>query len=108
MGRWAEVRVEATQEAAEAVSALLIELGAGGVVRDDSDADAPVFVAYWPDDSRLEERLARLRERLAALPEHGLDPGPARVDVGWVAEEDWAHGWKAYFRPRPVGVRFMI
>jgi len=108
MGRWAQVKVNIRREAVEAVTALFLDLGAGGVVLDDDDADAPFLVAYWPDDEQLHERLQRLRHGLAALPDHGLPEAEGDVQVDWVEEEDWAHGWKAHFRPRLVGARLLI
>lgn len=85
-----------------------MELGAGGVVLDQED-DATFFVrAYFPDDARLKDRLAQVQHKVEALPRHGLRTGPARVDVTWVNEEDWAHSWKAHFRPQPVGRSLLI
>lgn len=108
MGRWAQVKVKIRREAVEAVTALFLDLGAGGVVLDDDDADAPFLIAYWADDEQLQGRLRRLREGLAGLPAHGLPAEAGDVDVTWVEEEDWAHGWKAHFRPQPVGSRLLI
>lgn len=108
MRRWAECRVHTHPEAAEAISHLLTELGAGGVVLDQPD-DATLFVcAYFPDDQRLQERLEQVRQALEALPRFGLQAGPGRVQLRWVDEEDWAHSWKAHFRPQPVGRKLLI
>jgi len=106
--RWAEVAVTVHGEAAEAVTALLATLGAGGTVLRDEGPPAVTVVAYFPDDARLEERLAGLRAGVASLGAHGLPAEPARIVTRWVQEEDWAHGWKAYFHPFPVGRRFLI
>ena len=106
--RWAEVAVTVHGEAVEAVTAFLAALGAGGTVLRDEAPPAVTVVAYFPDDARLEERLERVREGVASLGAHGLPAEPARVVTGWVHEEDWAHGWKAYYHPLAVGRRFLI
>lgn len=108
MRRWAECTVHTHPEAGEAVSAWLIELGAGGVVWGGPDGATLFIRAYFPADERLDARLEQLRLKLAALPGFGLQAGLGRVDVRWVEEEDWAHAWKAHFHPQPIGKRLFI
>ena len=53
---------------------------------------------YFPRDGRLEERLARLKERIGAV--LGYLP---QFEFHEVREEDWAEAWKSYFKPERIG-----
>lgn len=101
---WIEVRVTATPECGEAVSHLLIDEGAGGVVEE----GPAVRTAYYPDQGDLEARLDRIRRSVAGLSQFGLDPGPAKVEWRRVAEQAWAHAWKEHFHPLKVGRRIVV
>ncbi len=131
---WAQVNVLTSVEAIEAVSNRLVELGAGGtvlqesengrIVAKDADLDAPVagdagagvrdslepvwVTAYFRHDERLPGRLAGLKDFLAALPLYGLAPGPGRIGVNFVSEEDWAEAWKAFYHIQKIGRHLVI
>lgn len=120
--RWARFSVSAPLSFVEAVSAVILETGCGGVeivdpgaVSSDPFADrgaaatpGPVAVAgYLPVDDRLEPTLADLRRRVDILCESGLEVGPEIV-VTTLADETWASAWKAYFKPVRVGERLVI
>ncbi len=129
---WAQVNVLTSVEAIEAVSNRLIELGAGGTVLQESEngrivasddeldqppgGTAPVrapldpawVTAYFPHDGRLPGRLVELKDFLAALPAFELAPGPGRIQVNFVSEEDWAEAWKAFYHTRKIGRRLVI
>lgn len=44
-------------------------------------------------------------DRLAAL---GLPVGSGQVELAEVADEDWAHSWKQYYKPVRISDRFVI
>ena len=66
------------------------------------DRTHSVLHLYLPPDENPAEAVAFLRERYAAA---GIDN---EVMTSSVKEEDWAYGWKAYFKPLPVGERLLI
>ncbi|MCL4514115.1 MAG: 50S ribosomal protein L11 methyltransferase [Firmicutes bacterium] len=129
---WAQVNVLTSVEAIEAVSNRLIELGAGGTVLEGSEngrivasddelnqppagtvpvrdpLDPAWVTAYFPHDGRLPGRLAELKDFLAALPAFELAPGPGRIQVNFVSEEDWAEAWKAFYHTQKIGRRLVI
>jgi ribosomal protein L11 methyltransferase len=125
--RWAAIRAACPPESEEPVAACFTEIDCGGVLIETADRRPPtagetgpastavggrssavVYVTgYLPVDDRLEDRLAALKERLAALRDAGLDPGDD-VTVRFVQDEDWAEAWKAYFRPIRVGRSLVI
>ena len=100
--KWSEISIHTTAEAIEAVSNLLYEMGANGVVIEDPevlhrDWDTPfgeiyqlspddfpdegVFVkAYLPADSESAGRcVGELKEQLAELTDYGLTSAKARL-----------------------------
>ncbi|MDR7318772.1 50S ribosomal protein L11 methyltransferase [Brevibacillus nitrificans] len=129
--KWSEISIHTTAEATEAVSSILYEMGANGVVIEDPEVlyrewDTPfgeiyqlspddfpaegVFVkAYLPvDSSELFDVVEELKEQLAQLTEYGLDIGKANIAVNDVHEDEWAHAWKKYYKPVHVTDRMTI
>lgn len=118
---WTEIRIDTAAEAVEAVSALLHEEGAEGVVIEDpevltrewatpfgemvalSPADFPEegvrIKGYLPLEEEVEAVLARIRIKLEDLREFGLDMGSCDMSAKAVDEDDWAHAWKQYYKP---------
>jgi ribosomal protein L11 methyltransferase len=126
--KWMEVKVTTSQEAKEAVADLLYQLGADGLVIEDSFpatlaedvedySDVPEesfpleevrVIAYLPIDESLPNKIDTLRLKVAALPDYGLDPGKGEVTLLEVEDSDWGTAWKAYYRPIAVGQRLLI
>jgi ribosomal protein L11 methyltransferase len=104
---WVELVVEAGEEASEALTNFLWELGAVGVV-EESIGDAPghlrAFFAAASDPDTLATRVNVYLEGLRAL---GLDAG-ARARVAPLADTDWNAAWREHFRPLPVGDRLLV
>ncbi|MFY0545111.1 50S ribosomal protein L11 methyltransferase [Brevibacillus sp. H7] len=128
---WSEISIHTTAEAVDAVSNILYEMGANGVVIEDPEVlhrnwDTPygeiyqlspddfptegVFVkAYLPADSAsLSSLLEELKEQLHVLTSYGLDVGKGTVAVNDVHEDEWAHAWKKYYKPVYVSERITI
>ncbi|MFS8513071.1 MAG: 50S ribosomal protein L11 methyltransferase [Planifilum fulgidum] len=127
---WLEIRVHTSSEAVEAVSSILMELGAGGTVIDDPEVftrswDSPfgeiveldredypeegvVVRGYFPESTPEGMLAGRIRDRLAKLPDWGLDPGPAEVSCRIVSEETWESAWKKYYKPVRVTEKLTV
>jgi ribosomal protein L11 methyltransferase len=128
---WTEICIHTTAEAVDAVSNILYDIGANGVVIEDPEVlhrewDTPfgeiyqlspddfpsegVFVkAYLPVDSAaLGSTLEQIRMRLAELETFGLDVGKGTISVNDVHEDEWAHAWKKYYKPVAVSERMTI
>lgn len=128
--KWSEIAVHTTNEAVEAVSNILHEAGASGVViedsrepdveredrfgelydlnRDDYPAEGVIVKAYLPATSFLMETVGELEKEITNLADYGLDTGKNTVTLTEVDEEDWATSWKAYYHPVKVSPRFTI
>lgn len=104
--RWAEISIETTSDAEDAVSNIMMETGCRGVA---IQGGAPVVVTcYLPVDDRLEKTLLEVRARLKALPGFGLEIGKGEVSVRYAADDDWSEAWKQFFHVVRVGKRIVI
>ncbi len=128
--KWSEISIHTTAEAVEAVSNILHEAGANGVVIEDPevlyrDWDTPfgeiyqlspddfptegVFVkAYLPVNSYLGETVEEIKGHLNELLLYGLDLGKGTVTITEVHEDEWATAWKKYYKPVAVSERITI
>ena len=68
----------------------------------EKDRTQAILHVYISPEENPAEAVSFLRERYEAA---GIS---YRVDCDTVREEDWANGWKAYFKPMPVGRRLLI
>lgn len=127
---WHELTVHTTEEAQEMVSNLLYEAGAGGVSIEESGTlnktrdtrygelydeplnDIPIGEAvikgYYAETASMDEVISEVAPRVEQLREFGIDPGKALISWKTVDEEEWAHAWKAYFKPLRVSERLTI
>jgi ribosomal protein L11 methyltransferase len=127
---WQEIEISLSHPAAEALAVFLAETEAVGAAMDDpaarrrlrqrggweasglteaDDADGEVRVRFYVAPERsAQELLAGSMNFLRKLAKAGVDTGSARATVRNVDEEDWAHAWKAFFKPVPVGERLWI
>ncbi|WP_029332902.1 MULTISPECIES: 50S ribosomal protein L11 methyltransferase [Exiguobacterium] len=122
--KWSEVCVHTTQEAVEAVSNILHEAGASGVVIEDVEdfemmshrednfgeiwdekkrdeyPDTGVLVkAYLAESSDLTDMIKGIERDIQMLTQFGLTIGSGTVTLTQVDEEDWAHSWKQFYKP---------
>ncbi len=66
------------------------------------DRETAVVHIYIPTEDNPDEALSFLSERLTAA------RIPFAVGRGTLSDEDWADGWKKYFKPTEVGRRLLI
>lgn len=128
--KWTEVSIHTTNEAVEAVSNILHEAGASGVVIEDSidfdkeradqfgeiyalkQEDFPmqgvIIKAYLPESSFIAETVEGIRLSIEALKDFNIDIGENTVTMAEVNEEDWATAWKQYYHPVKISNRFTV
>lgn len=127
--KWAEISIQTTHEATEAVAELFHNLGSSGVVIEDPelvntyrragkwdycdipealDTEVVTVKAYLPMDDQLDDKLREFEVAFMELLTHGLERGRGELHWREVQEEDWATSWKDYFHPVKVGERIVI
>lgn len=132
---WIEVTIFTTTAGIEPVADVLEDLGIEGYVLEDA-ADFEEFLQdteiYWDyvdetlcqtlrgqetklkiyleDSGNGRAQLDALRARLAALKDSDEQQklGRLTTEQSVTRQEDWEWGWKQYFKPFPVGERFLI
>jgi ribosomal protein L11 methyltransferase len=104
--RWHELTIDCSIAASEAVLAALHEYTNGTVIEETPGGKH--LRTYLPDDADLPRMLEEIQARLGNLPVELLEDGAPVLSHGWIEEEDWAHAWKAYFKPLRVGERLVI
>lgn len=128
--KWIEIKVTTIAEASDAVSDMLMSVGANGVAIEDPEdirreiskpdtldyadddfinslGNDVVIKAYFPETENSLELTALIRERIAVISKH-LPTGNLRVDCSLVDEEDWANNWKKYYKPLHITDRVVI
>jgi len=129
--KYIEIQVLTTTEASEAVWNILDEEGAAGVLIEDPNdfknlnkdetrwdyveqefidslgTDAKVK-AYFSEFEYNEGILKNIQIRVNQLKGFGLDPGKGSLSIKEVSDEEWANGWKKYYKPTKVGDRIVI
>ncbi|EGO63308.1 50S ribosomal protein L11 methyltransferase [Acetonema longum] len=127
--KWAEISIQTTHEATEAVANIFHDIGASGVVIEDpelinsyrrsgtweycdipesEDTENVVVKAYLPDDDLLDDKLRLFEHRVNELALHDIDKGQGTIQRREVQDEDWALSWKNYFHPVKVGEKVVI
>jgi ribosomal protein L11 methyltransferase len=129
--KYIELQVTTTTEASDAVSELLYNEGAVGVlIEDPNDFKAlnkdekswdyveEELIKLLGEDTRVKgyfsydefsaAKLDVIRSRVEKLEEFGLDKGKGTVTYKEVNEEDWANAWKKYYKPAKIGDRVVI
>ncbi|MGQ9608247.1 MAG: 50S ribosomal protein L11 methyltransferase [bacterium] len=109
--KWAQVSIETSKLAEDALSYLLIEeLSAGGVqIEDDvSNPDKVTLIVYFPLDDIVGERVSKIKQTLDKLRNMGLDVGKGSISIKNFDNFDWHDAWKSHFKPLPIGKRIII
>ncbi len=93
------ISLECGPDGLEAAAAALIDLGAEGVIEEETASGSRVKAYFpaedWPERrSKLEERLRRVREHFPSL---------RLVEERSVVDADWLENWKEFHRPVIVG-----
>ena len=106
--------------AVELISDVFYDFGLQGVVVEDprikpeegwpedviGRPDHYTVTGYFPSDNQIEKRCSILEKKMVQFKQQlGLI---YRINYKELDEEDWAHSWKAYFRPQKIGRNMVV
>lgn len=119
--QWYELTIRTTEEATDAIAAVLNEWGAGGVSieeswlkhegkatplgewyevpKNDIAVGKAIIKAYFTLHQSIDQLRVQVKELLAQIESSGIDTSPAEMEIGRVDEQDWANAWKQYYHP---------
>ncbi|MCT4594603.1 MAG: 50S ribosomal protein L11 methyltransferase [Anaeromicrobium sp.] len=129
--KWIEVKIKTTTEAVEAVSNILYESGVTGVVIEDpndvylkskcenewdyfdesillTDYEGAIVKGYLEEGEGLIDIVELIKQNVEKIPTYNLDKGLGEVTTSEVYEEDWANGWKKYYKPKKIGQKVVV
>lgn len=102
-----ELTVAVSEDATEPLTNFLWELGAIGVVEEETPGGAPELRAFFPGHAEPTALEALVAEYLAGLRALGVAaPGLPRLHP--LADADWAEAWRQHFAPLIVGRRLLV
>ncbi|HEY3066408.1 MAG TPA: 50S ribosomal protein L11 methyltransferase [Methylomirabilota bacterium] len=107
MSRYWELSVSVPDDAAEGLTNFVWELGALGVVEEDTPGGGPRLRAFFSDLHERDELAARVRDYLGGLQALGFGTADDPL-LAPVADENWAEAWRQHFRPLAVGRGLVI
>lgn len=105
--RYWELTVEIPEEASEGATNFIWELGALGVVEEETPGTPSRLRAFFPEAVPAATLEARVREYLGGLSALGFGPAGAPRVAPFV-DEDWATAWRTHFRAIPAGHRLVV
>ena len=126
--KWKKFTLTTTTEAVDLISSMLNDIGIQGVEIEDNvplteqetkgmfidilpelpPDDGVAKVSFYVDDSEPEEEvLKKVKEGLDEMASW-TDLGARTITESETEDKDWINNWKQYFKPFPVGERFLI
>ena len=103
---WLKVEVLVHPEAAEVLSAAMLDLSPSGI-RVDEQGRNMLITAYIPDSSFIDDARLTVQDTLLTAASQGLQTGPGLITVTSITDEDWVENYKKHFKPIRIG-RFLI
>ena len=107
MAFW-ELTLPASAETSEGLTNFLWELGALGVVEEESPVSPPRLRAFFPDSASSAGLVTSARAYADGLRALGFLMAPGEVEIAPLLEEAWASAWQQSFPPRAVGRRLWV
>jgi len=104
-----QLSIDTTQEAEDALSDLLIDMGSGGVQTDyDSFGKKIILTAYFPLDDNVGERVYKIERLLEKMRRLKINTGKGSISINSLDDTDWTQAWKSFFKPLPIGERILV
>jgi ribosomal protein L11 methyltransferase len=105
--RYWELTVAVPPDASEGLTNFVWELGAVGVVEEETPADGARLRAFFPDAADSATVARSVDDYLGALASLGFARA-GHPAVAAVADTDWAEAWRVHFAPLAIGRRLLV
>ena len=128
--KWNEISIHTSNEAEEAISNILNEYGANGVLIEDAKdllverstrfgeiydinkekyPDKGINIkAYFVDNKAFKGLLDDIKKEISHLKNFGVSVENITYTISSVDEEDWSTSWKKYYKPTKVSKKFLV
>src|SRR5262245_54073255 len=103
-----QLTVPVSADTSDGLTNFLWEVGALGVVEEESPAEPSRLRAFFPDTASSTELIAKVTAYRASLRSLGFSVDPEAAAITPLHDGDWAHAWQQSFPPREVGARLLI
>jgi ribosomal protein L11 methyltransferase len=103
--KWIELEIQTTEQACDAVSYMLMSIGAGGVAIEDSDEIK--VKAYFAEDRNIGELKELVKEKLIFI-SNFLNIGQGTIEYSRIDDEDWSQTWKKHYKPFAVSSNVVV
>ena len=107
MAFW-QIAVPTSAETSEGLTNFLWELGALGVVEEESSLSPPRLRAFFPDSTSSASLAASVTMYADGLRALGFPTAEGAVEIAPLLEEAWASAWQQSFPPRAIGRRLWV
>lgn len=105
---WTQITITTSNEASEAIANYLFDIDAHGVELKAAANSTTSHIAYFPFDDRIDARVKKISSFLTQLPNCGIQPGPATIDIKKITTEEWTEAWKSDYHPQRIGKQILI
>ncbi|MFW6269251.1 MAG: 50S ribosomal protein L11 methyltransferase, partial [Bacillota bacterium] len=105
---WKKVTININKMTSDAVMNIMKDLGAQGVVVEDTSIEYTDIIAYYPAMESFPQLLQSLKSRVKDLSKYDLDVSGWKIQVETTSDENWATSWHKYFKPMKIGNNFEI
>lgn len=106
--KWVQITITTSPEASEAVANQFFEMQSFGVEIVEDTKTNSLVIAYFTLDDNTNSKVNKLRSFLSKLPEWGIRPNPAKIELKTIESEEWTETWKANFTHQKIGERIQI
>ena len=107
MAFW-QLTVPSSPDTSEGLTNFLWELGALGVVEEESPLTPPRLRAFFPDSASSTALVSSTQRYVAGLHALGFPAASGEIEIAPLLEEAWASAWQQSFPPHGVGRRLWI
>ena len=108
--KWKEITIKVNKMAQEAITNIIKELGAQGVVLEEnhSNQNTTNIITYYPANKNFSEFYSTLQSRIDNLNKYNIDTAEVEYKIQEKDEKEWSTSWHKYFHAINIGDNFTV